>query len=296
MDLLPEDEPRSVLRAVVEGALIQRDEGKEEIDAPHFGGTISLTDPQYMLAGATPIEPILTDAGKILVGAVRSGSNTLWIVSDPDLLSNAGIDEADNGVVAISIIDALLPKGGTVIVDETLHGFEQRPNLMRTLLRPPFVTILIALIVVALVLAWAGFARFGAPQPETEGLAAGKLTLVKSAAKLLQFGTGAGSLLQSYRRLVLADAINELHGPHGLDEASQAAWLDRAAAHRGLDIRLGPLLDRMAGLTESRRIDATRALRFAHDLYRWKQEIMHGTVVVPRGRGHVATHGAPSRR
>src|SRR6185295_13141183 len=157
-------------------------------------------------------------------------------------------------------------------------GFEQRPNLMRTLLRPPFITILIALIVLALVLAWAGFARFGAPLPEMEGLAAGKLTLVKSAAKLLQFGTSAGNLLQSYRRLVLADAINELHGPHGLDEAAQAAWLDRAAAHRGLDICLRPLLDRMSGLTDSRRIDATRALRFAHELYRWKQEILHGTV------------------
>jgi hypothetical protein len=302
MDLLPEDEPKSVLRAVVSDALIQRDEGTAEIDAPHFGGTISLTDPQYMLAGSTPIDPILTNAGKILVGAVKSGSDTLWIISDPDLLSNAGIDEADNGVVAISIVAALLPKGGTVIIDETLHGFEQRPNLMRTLLQPPFITILIGMIVAGLVLAWAGIARFGAPLPETEGLAAGKLTLVKSAAKLLQFGTSAGNLLQSYRRLVLADAINELHGPHGLDEASQAAWLDRAAAHRGLDIRLRPLLDRVSGLTDSRRIDATRALRFAHELYRWKQEILHGTVVVPGGRGFarpssdVSAHGAASRR
>jgi len=181
------------------------------------------------------------------------------------------------------MIDALLPKGGTVIIDETMHGFEQRPNLMRTLLHPPFLPILIAAIVAALVLAWAGATRFGAPQLETEGLAAGKLTLVKSAANLLQFGTGAGNLLQSYRRLVLADAMSELHGPNGLDEAAQAAWLDRAAAHRGLAVRLGPLLERMSA-SGSGRIDATRALRFAHELYRWKQEIVHGTVVVPRGR------------
>jgi hypothetical protein len=298
MDLLPEDEPKSVLRAVVSDALIQRDEGTAEIDAPHFGGTISLSEPQYILAGSERIDPILTNAGKILIGAVKSGSNTLWILSDPDLLSNSGIDEADNGVVAISIVDALLPKGGTVIIDETMHGFEQRPNLMRTLLQPPFITILIGMIVAGLVLAWAGIARFGAPLPETEGLAAGKLTLVKSAAKLLQFGTRAGSLLQSYRRLVLADAINELHGPHGLDEASQVAWLDRAAAHRGLEIRLRPLLDRMSGPAESGRIDATRALRFAHELYRWKQEIMHGTVV-PRGKlargGSVTPSGVTTR-
>ncbi|WP_395019732.1 DUF4350 domain-containing protein [Dongia sp.] len=296
MDLLPEDEPKSVLRAVLRDAVIQRDTGSAEIDAPHFGGTISLADPQYILAGSVPIEPILTNAGKILLGAVKSGSGTLWILSDPDLLSNAGIDEMDNGVVAISVIDALLPKGGTVIFDETLHGFEQRPNLMRTLLNPPFLPILIAIIVTAFVLAWAGIARFGAPHPETEGLAAGKLTLVKSAAKLLQFGTSAGNLLSSYRRLALSDAMNELHGPNGLDEAAQAAWLDRAAAHRGLDLRVAPVLER---ISQSGRIDATRALRFAHELYRWKQEIVHGTVVVPRGRRFargVTVDGAQGQR
>jgi hypothetical protein len=99
---------------------------------------------------------------------------------------------------------------------------------------------------------------------------------------------------------VLADALNELHGPTGLDEAAQAAWLDRAAVHRGLDTRLRPLLDRMSALAESGRIDATRALRFAHELYRWKQEIVHGTVIVPRGRGRagggVAADGAQGRR
>jgi hypothetical protein len=177
----------------------------------------------------------------------------------------------------------MLPKGGTVIIDETAHGFEQRPNLMRTLLHPPFVTVMIALIAAMLVLVWAGITRFGAPLPEAEGLAAGKLTLVLSAAKLLRFGTGAGSLLMSYRRLVLADVMNELHGPNGLAEHAQAAWLDRAAAHRGLALQLRPLLDDISARAEAGRIDATRALRFALDLYRWKQEILHGTVIAPRG-------------
>jgi hypothetical protein len=226
----------------------------------------------------------------ILLGSVGN----LWILADPDLLSNAGIDDAGNGVIAISVIDSLLPKGGTVIIDETLHGFEQRPNLMRTLLRPPFVTILIALIVAMLVLVWAGATRFGAPQAEANGLAAGKLTLVKSAAKLLRFGTSANNLLLSYRRLVLADAMNELHGPNGLDEHAQAAWLDRAAAHRGLNLRLGPMLDEMSALAESGRIDATRALRFAHELFRWKQEILHGTVIATRGRRRTGRSVTPS--
>jgi hypothetical protein len=302
MDLLPDQEVTKVLQAVAKDATLMRDEGAVAIEAARFGGKIALDAPQYILSGSDmPIAPIISGSGKILLGEMKIGDKDLWILSDPDLLSNAGIDEADNGVVAIGIVDALLPKGGTVIIDETAHGFEQRPNLMRTLLEPPFLPILIAAIATALVLAWAGFARFGAPVPETEGLAAGKLTLVRNAAKLLQVGTGAGSLLASYHRLVLADAMSELHGPQGLDEAAQAAWLDRAAAHRGLAIRLRPILARLSS-AESGRIDATRGLRLAHELYRWRQEIVHGTVVVPHGRRFTRSldgahpHGSAGRR
>jgi hypothetical protein len=300
MELLPKDVPEKILKAIVSDAEVVRSDAPLTEDT-NLGGKLKLDHPQSITSNdLTPL--IETPDGGMLLGAITSGEHRLWILSDPDLLSNSGIDEADNGVIAVSIVDSLMPKGGSVIIDETLHGYEQRPNLMRTLLHPPFVTILLATIVAMLVLVWAGATRFGAPQPETDGLAAGKLTLVKSAAKLLRFGTSAGNLLLSYRRMVLADAMGELHAPSGLDEAAQVAWLDRAAEHRGLGIRLRPLLDRMSALAESGRIDATRALRFAHELYRWKQEILHGTVILPRGRrravtpGGVSADGAQGRR
>jgi hypothetical protein len=302
MELLPKSVPEKVLKEVLSDAEITRSNAPLT-QSTQLGGKLKLDHPQTITSN--DLTPLVETPDGILLGAISDHERSLWILADPDLLSNSGIDEADNGVIAISIIDSLLPKGGSVIIDETLHGYEQRPNLMRTLLHRPFVPILIAGIVAILVLVWAGVTRFGAPQAESEGLAAGKLTLVKSAAKLLRFGTSATNLLLSYRRLVLADAINELHGPNGLDETAQAAWLDRAAEHRGLATRLRPRLDRMSAFAESGRLDATRALRFAHELYRWKQEILHGTVIAPRGRrvtprgatpGGVATDGAQSRR
>jgi len=291
MALLPEAVPQKILKEVVSDGTIKRSTA-EATQHTQLGGRFKLDQPQTIVSN--DLTPLVETSDGILLGSIGN----LWILADPDLLSNSGIDDADNGVIAISVINSLLPKGGTVIIDETLHGYEQRPNLMRTLLHPPFVTILISLILTMIVLVWAGATRFGAPVPETDGLAAGKLTLVKSAAKLLRFGTGANNLLMSYRHLVLADVMNELHGPSGLDEDNQAAWLDRAAEHRGLGVRLRPMLDEMSALGEAKRIDATRALRFAHELYRWKQEILHGTVIATRGRRRarpVTTDGAQGR-
>jgi hypothetical protein len=282
MSILPEDDVKKVLRQAVTGGEIIRKNGAVTDSASQFGGKLSLADPQYVALNDLPLEPVLRIPEGILVAERKGTVNRLWILSDPDLLSNAGLDDADNGVVAVAMIESMLPSGGTVIIDETSHGFEQRPNLLRLLLHPPFIAVGIAGIAALLVLAWAGVARFGAPRAEAVGLTAGKLTLVRNAAQLLRLGTTAANLALSYRRLVLADAISELHGPPGLDEFNQAAWLDRAAAHRGLKIRVKPLLDEMSALAEAGRLDAAQALRFSLDLHRWKQEILNGTVTTRR--------------
>jgi hypothetical protein len=282
MDLLPANDALAILQKAIPDAKIFRISGNSSHAVEGWtSGKVTLRQPQYFYTDREMGHSLTMPGGK-LFGEVRNGGNDLWVLSDPDLLSNAGLDDDDNGVVAVSVIRKALPSGGAVIIDETSHGFELRPNLLRVLLHPPFIAVGIGGIAALLVLAWAGIARFGAPRAETVGLAAGKLTLVRNAAQLLRLGTTAANLVLSYRRLVLADAIAELHGPPGLDEFSQAAWLDRAAAHRGLAIRLKPLLDEMSSLAEADRLDAARALRFSLDLHRWKQEILNGTVTTRR--------------
>jgi hypothetical protein len=278
MEPLPVEDVQKVLRATLPDGEVIRKSRTVTYDAQKFGGKLSISDPQFLnTLGDVPVQPLLKIPDGVLLAELRGRNNEVWVLSDPDLLSNAGLDDADNGVIAVSIVEALLPPGGTVVIDETSHGFEQRPNLLRLLLHPPFIAIGIAGIAALLIVIWAGAPRFGAPQAETVGLAAGKVTLVRNAAQLLRLGTTAANLLQSYRRLVLSEAIAELHGPPGLDELGQAAWLDRAAQHRGLKIRLTPLLNDIA-TAEAGHLDAARALRFTLELHRWKQEIMHGNL------------------
>jgi len=283
MNLLSEAPIQRVLHSALPGAHLVRQSDKLDQQTVRYGGTVTVRQPQYLdIANDSSTASLLVAKEGTLFAEHVAGGSHLLILSDPDLISNSGIDDADNGVVAISMLQSALPKGGKVVIDETSHGFEQRPNLMRVLLHPPFVAVAIAGIAALLALVWGGIGRFGAPVPETSGLAAGKHTLIRNTARLLRVGTTAGNLLFGYRRLVLADAIAELHGPAGLDEFAQAEWLDRAAAHRGLTLRIKPLLDDMSVLAEASRIDPGRALRFSLDLHRWKQEILHGTVIARR--------------
>jgi hypothetical protein len=117
-----------------------------------------------------------------------------------------------------------------------------------------------------------------------EALAAGKLTLIRNAGKLLRIGTLPHELLLSYCRLVTADVIAELHGPAGLDETAQIAWIDRATRHRKTNLRLQPITERIAADIAARRVNAQSALHLAIELHRWKQEILNGTGLDTRRR------------
>jgi len=264
---------------VADGLILKRSTGTVTFPAEPYRGQITLTDPQFLAGGE--LQPIITGPDGTLVGELASDGGRLWILSDPDLLSNQGIGKADNAAVAVALIDRLR-RGGVVIVDETVHGFELHANLFRLALHPPFVIVTIGAAAALLLLFWAGTGRFGAAQAVPPALAAGKATLIDNAAGLLRLGGAMNPMPARYLRVLAAAAIGKLNGPAGLDEAAGLAWLDRFAASHGRVRRLAPLRARAARLAAQRRSDPRRAQALAMALYRWQQEMVHGT-----GRGPV---------
>jgi hypothetical protein len=202
------------------------------------------------------------------------------VLSDPDVISNHGIDEADNAVVAVTMIDRLRPSGGVVIFDETIHGFEQRPNLMKSALELPFGIVTLSAVIAILLAVWAGMKRFGRAQADGRALQPGKVTLIRTAADLLhQAGRRGGAVelvLTRYLRAQVADMMTQLNGPRGLDERRQVAWLDDLARARGPRARLRPLADAIEAASRAGSTDPARALRLAADLHAWKQEYLYG--------------------
>ncbi|HKP25042.1 MAG TPA: hypothetical protein VJV39_14340 [Dongiaceae bacterium] len=277
MDKVSLDDVELVLKRAHTDGMIRRLKGTFTVEVPDFGGTVELTDPQIMIGAS--VRPIVSLQGGVLIGEADLGTGQQWILSDPDLIANHGIDQADNAVVAISIIEALRPRGGAVIFDETIHGLELRPNLMRTAFELPFgIVTLSAAVAVALAI-WAGLMRFGRPEAGQRALQPGKVTLIRTTADLLRQGSRKGTVelvLTRYLKAQIADLVARLNGPRGLTENRQIDWLDDLADARRLNSRLQPIAAAIEATAKSHSTDPGRALRLAADLHAWKQEFLYG--------------------
>jgi hypothetical protein len=278
MDMVSVEAVESVLERAQVDALVKRIEGTFTLDVPKLGGQIELTNPQIMI-DTRGLTPVVSLKGGILIGETDLGSGRQWVLSDPDLISNHGIDQGDNAVVAVSIIEALRPGGGAVIFDETIHGLELRPNLLRTAFELPFSIVTLSAAVAIALAIWAGLMRFGRPDPSQRALQPGKVTLIRTTADLLRQGSRKGTVelvLTRYLKAQIADLVARLNGPRGLDENRQIAWLDDLAVARRLGARLKPLAAAIEATAKSHSTDPGRALRLAADLHAWKQEFLYG--------------------
>jgi hypothetical protein len=271
-----------VLRIVVPGARTKVLDHALERDAPRFGGNAVLARPQLMESDR--LTPVIDGGSGLLLGEVEGSDGRIWVLSDPDLLSNHGLHRGDNARIAVGMVQALLPRGGTVIVDEVIHGFRRDPSVWRALFEFPIIIITVNAFAAMIVLVWVAAGRFGAPAPVEPPLKAGKATLIGNAAGLLQFGGHAGEMLGRYLAVTFGDVARRVHAPAQLDDAALDQWLDRIGRARRAQAAAATLR-REAELAVGRgRADERRLLHVARDLYRWKQEMLHGTGDDSRGR------------
>jgi hypothetical protein len=240
-----------------------------------FGGEASLAQPQLMTAdGLTPI--IDSNLG-VLLGEAQDSYGRLWVLSDPDLISNQGLKHGDNAAIAVGMVQALLPTGGSVIVDEVIHGFRRDPSVWRALFEFPIIIITVNALAAVAVLLWSATGRFGSPIPVEPPLKAGKTTLIGNAAGLLQFGGHTVEILGRYLAVTFADVASRVHAPAQVAGAALDQWLERIGKAR--HVRSAPAqLRREAELaTAAGRADDRRLLHIARDLHRWKREMLHGS-------------------
>jgi hypothetical protein len=237
-----------------------------------FGFTPALHKPQFIRSAK--LKPLIAYGDDILVGEIKLGNATLWVLSDPDIIANAGLAMGDNADLAAALIDEQLPLDGSVIIDETIHGFEQSPDLLRAAFELPFLPATVAFALAVLVAILAGISRFGPVQPARPALSPGRAAFLRNVADLIEFGQGGGAVLRRYPRLVLADVAARLRAPATLNEDSLVAWADQRAERLGMTLRMADLRaesDALSGRHGQQQSAATIGRR----INQWRQEILH---------------------
>jgi hypothetical protein len=117
-----------------------------------------LTPGKNKLAGTLRTKS--NDDELLLAALIKRGKGEIIVLSDPALLSNRLLANADNSVLAA---DLLAPRGGLVSFDEYYHGLAVRGNPLYLLTRPGFAAVAAAILLVIAMLAWRAAVFLGPP-------------------------------------------------------------------------------------------------------------------------------------
>ncbi len=220
------------------------------------------------------------DGPAILLGNTWIDDDTqLWVLADPGPINNTGLREPANAQFAIALLDQLR-RGGPVVFDEVVHGFEQPPSLYTALFRFPLVLATLTAVLCAVLLLWAAVGRFGPPHAVPPALPSGKDFLIRHTAALLHGGGHDVHALRRYLATTIQTVRHTLHAPRDLDAVALRTWLERVRQARGGTVPL-PELERdvveLAGETGvQRRAQGKRIVELSARIHRWRLEMTHG--------------------
>jgi len=274
-EILPADDIGLILQHVAPKTTLKRVQGPIRWQQNRFNTNPTINDLQLMTGG--DLTPIVASDQGILVGERDNFGHKVWILSDPDVLSNHGLGLGDNAVFITRLIEALRPEGGVVIFDETVHGFHQEPSLKNHVLQLPYIVVVLMAGVTIAVMIWATIGRFGAPVPLARSIATGKSELINNTASLLYYGGHGAEILQRYFTVMLRQSARQIHAPKQLDEDGVVEWLARVAESRGIQFEYHALNNEINVFTASGSSEDSRVVALAQRLYSWKQEIIHGS-------------------
>jgi hypothetical protein len=240
-------------------------------------------DSPVQLVHGDQLRPIVGAMQGMLVGEITDRNRKVWVLADPDVISNHGLAHPDNAAFAVALIKALRSGNGSVVFDETVHGIAVRtasPFLL--LFRFPFVLATLQGVFAIGLLLWATLGRFGAPQTAPPALSAGREGLLQNMAKLVEFTGHQDVMIRRYVQETIHNAAAQLHAPRDLSEAGLTAWLQRVGLARSVTIDCDDILRRASEPGLARRRNASALVRLARDVHQWRGEIVDGRAGHPR--------------
>jgi hypothetical protein len=204
-----------------------------------------------------------TGAGALLVDYVY-GAGRIVVLSDPYIVSNGGINRADNLFLAVGVVTGGRPS--RVAFDEFHQGYAATQNEFFAYFRgTPILWIFAQVALIALAVVWTRGRRFARPLPAPRADRRSKLEFVASMAELQQRARAYDLAIENiYQRTRRALARYGGLAPNAPLEKIAAQVARRSGkSSRDLEALMRECEDSMAGapLTSRRAVALARALR-----------------------------------
>ena len=244
---------------------------------------------EVQLIRSSVLRPVVGSAEGMLVGEIADEERRIWVLSDPDVMSNHGVAKGENALFMLALLDALRfwregDAQAPIVFDETIHGFresERTPGAL--LLRFPFVVATLLACCAFSLFVWAGAGRFGRAVLPKRELDFGKAGLIANAVRLLDYSGHHADVFRRYILMILRDAGEAMHLSPLLGDAELAAELDRIGNARGIEGSFTSALEAVSSAGDDERSVRT-LFRCARELYDWKGALLNGSTVDRRDR------------
>lgn len=209
------------------------------------------------------LEPLIVDDhGRIVLA--RVGEGPLYVLSDPDLLSNKGMKDLGQARAALAMLDWLNVTGAeTIAFDVTLNGFGHSRSPLRLAFEPPFLAMTLAITATLVLAGIYAFNRFGPSLRRERAIAFGKAALVDNSAAMIRKARREMNMGGPYAAMIRERAVARFAVPARLRDAELDEYLDGLGGdHRFTDLAHAA---EQAG-------DRTSMVEAAQALHRWEKE------------------------
>jgi hypothetical protein len=269
-------DPSSVVSLVASRMEAVREDGPVLWTTNELNLRPDVVKPTQLMRGSG-LRPVIAGDQGMLVGELIERNHRVLVLSDPDVIANHGLAREGNAALAVALIKRLRGPNGTVVFDETIHGFTApAENPFALMFRFPFVIATVQGLVAVALLLWATLARFGAPQSVPPPLSAGRAGLLQNMAKLIEFTGHQQVMIRRYVEETLRHVARQLHAPRALAGDALVAWLKRIGGARGVSVDCASLLQQARELGSTGRRDQASLVRLARETHRWQGEMLDG--------------------
>jgi hypothetical protein len=275
-------DPSSVVDLVASRMEVVREDGPVLWTTNELDLRPDVVQPTQLMRG-TGLRPVIAGDKGMLVGELVERNRRVLVLSDPDVIANHGLARQGNAALAVALVKRLRGANGTVVFDESIHGYTApAENPFALLFRFPFVIATVQGLIAVGLLLWATLGRFGAPQSAPPPLSAGRAGLLQNMAKLIEFTGHQQVMIRRYVEETLRHVARQLHAPRALAGDALVAWLKRVGGARGVSVDCASLLQQARELGAAGRRDQASLVRLARETHRWQGEMLDGRTRHPR--------------